>query len=169
MKTFVIRRAIVGDQAAVLALIPRLRAFGPPPLRPPDALDAGEHRTLDRFFTAPPDETNLWVAEGEDSAVIGAAYGERAVDYFTQEPHGHLGILAVAAEWEGRGIGGALIATVEHWAAEQGFRFLTLNVFATNVRAIAIYERAGYEPDTVRYVKQLQAPNALATAARTPG
>jgi GNAT superfamily N-acetyltransferase len=137
--------------------VPRLRAFGPPPLRPAEALDAGEQRTLERFFSAPPEEARLWVAV-EDGGVLGMAYAEQAVDYFTQERHGHLGIIAVAAGAEGHGVGRELMATVERWAAEQGFRFVTLNVFATNARAIDVYQRAGYRPDTVRYLKQLPPP-----------
>lgn len=151
----IIRPAIPADRQPVLALVPRLRAFGPPPLRPAEALDAGEHRTLERFFSAPPDGARLWVAVDEDGGVLGMAYAEQAVDYFTEERHGHLGIIAVAAGAEGRGVGRELLATVERWAAEQGFRFVTLNVFATNTRAIDVYERAGYRPDTVRYLKQL--------------
>ena len=154
-ESFGIRTARASDRAFVLALVPRLRAFGPPPLRPAEALDAGERRTLDRFFDAPPDGAGLWVADDPDSALLGAAYAEGAVDYFTQESHGHLGILAVTAEAEGRGVGRALIAAVEAWAAERRYRFLTINVFATNVRAAAIYEHAGYRPDIVRFVKEL--------------
>lgn len=66
--------------------------------------------------------------------------------------------LAVAAEAEGRRVGRALLSAVERWAVGEGDRFVTLNVFATNARAIGVYERAGYQPDTVRYVKTLQSP-----------
>lgn len=153
---FTIRPARAEDRREVLDLIPRLRAFGPPPLRPPEALDAGEQRTLDRFFAQQPANARLWVAEGTDSAMLGAAYAEEATDYFTQETHGHLGILIVAASAEGLGIGPALMRAVEQWAADRGDRFLTLNVFAGNTRAIGLYEHLGYGPDTIRYVKTLR-------------
>ena len=115
---FVVRPSRAGDRALVIALVPRLRAFGPTALRPPDELDAGEERTLSRFFDDPPDGARLWVADGPRDAVLGMAYAERAIDYFTQESHGHLGILAVAAAAESRGIGRALLAEFERWAAE---------------------------------------------------
>ena len=154
--SFIIRPATSRDEAAVLALVPRLRAFeSSQTLREPEALDAGELRTLRRFFAGNPSGALLWVAE-DQGAVIGMAYAERTTDYFTQENHGHLGILAVAEDAEGRGIGKALLATVEQWSRDAGFRFLSLNVFAENSRALAVYEKAEYRADFVRYVKQLR-------------
>lgn len=153
--SFDIRPACAADRAGAVALVPRLRAFGTPPLRSAQSLDEAEQRTLEQFFDAPKAGGKLWVAVSEREDVVGIAYAERAVDYFTGETHGHLGILAVAEGAEGRGIGGALVAGVEAWATECGYRFVTLNVFAENGRAMAVYERAGYRPDTVRYVKEL--------------
>src|ERR1700744_6086855 len=93
-----IRAAIAADRAPVLALIPRLRSFGSVPLRSDDALDAGEHRTLSRFFDSLPASEGkcLWVADVGLGQVVGVAYAERLRDYFTNEFHGHLGVLAVA-------------------------------------------------------------------------
>lgn len=159
--SFIIRPATSRDEAAVLALVPRLRAFqsastqAASNLRRPEALDAGEQRTLRRFFAESPAGTYLWVAE-DAGTVAGMAYAQRATDYFTEETHGHLGILSVAEHAEGRGIGQALLATVEQWSRDAGFRFLSLNVFADNARAIAVYEKAAYRADFVRYVKQLR-------------
>jgi RimJ/RimL family protein N-acetyltransferase len=48
-----------------------------------------------------------------------------------------------------------LLDATEAWAAAQGYRFITLNVFAANARARAVYERAGYAADTIRYAKEL--------------
>ena len=158
---FTIRPATSRDEAAVLALVPRLRAFQSSSaqsssiLRSPETLDAGERRTLQRFFGGNPAGACLWAADDEGS-IVGMAYAERAIDYFTQESHGHLGIIAVAGHAEGRGIGQALLATVEQWSREAGFRFLSLNVFADNARAVGIYEKAAYRADFVRYVKQLK-------------
>jgi GNAT superfamily N-acetyltransferase len=149
----VVRPATQADKAFALGLVPKLRAFGPSALRPLEALDAGETRVLGRAFDALPAGAVLLIAEDPGGSALGLAYAETAVDYFTQEEHGHLGILAVAEEAEGRGVGRALLAAVEGWSADQGHRFLTLNVFQGNTRARAVYERNGYEPDFIRYVK----------------
>jgi hypothetical protein len=43
----------------------------------------------------------------------------------------------------------------EQWAREQGYRWLTLSVFAQNVRAREVYSRLGYGEDIMKYVKEL--------------
>lgn len=154
--SFEIRPARPSDRSEVLALVPRLRAFGPSPLHAPEELDARERRTIEEFFAAAPDGCDLFVAVGSDGEVLGAAYVEPHIDYFTQETHGHLGILAVVAKAEGRGIGRALIDAFENWASTAGYRFVSLSVFAANARAAAVYQRAGYEHDIARYVKLLE-------------
>lgn len=152
---FSIRPADARDREFILDLVPRLRAFGPPPLRPASALDEAERATLERALQALAPDATLIVAELPDLGCSGFAYAESLTDYFTRERHGHLNILAVAKTAEGRGVGQALLAAVETWSRAQGHRFLTLNVFADNRRARALYERAGYAVDIVRYVKAL--------------
>lgn len=153
-----IRDARASDRADVLALVPRLRAFGPPPLRPVADLDRAEGDVLARALDALPATAALFVAERDESAskIAGVAYVETATDYFTREPHAHLAILSVADAVEGHGVGRALLAAVERWAEARDYRFVTLNVFANNERARHVYERAGYAPDTVRYAKELR-------------
>jgi RimJ/RimL family protein N-acetyltransferase len=43
----------------------------------------------------------------------------------------------------------------EAWSARRGYSQVTLNVFATNERARAVYARLGYEPELVRYRKSI--------------
>ncbi|HEX6532977.1 MAG TPA: GNAT family N-acetyltransferase [Gemmatimonadaceae bacterium] len=155
-----VRAATAADRELILGLVPRLRAFGPPPLRPADALDGAERRALEQALAAPRPDATLLVAELDEMGPAGIAYAETAVDYFTGERHGHLAILIVAEHGEGRGVGRALIAASEEWAASLGYRFMTLNVFAGNARARAVYERAGWAPDTIKYVKELRRASA---------
>jgi len=151
----IVRPATEADRSFVLDLVPRLRAFGPGPLRPQEAMDSAERRVLEQAFDALPDGAVLLVAEHPAEGALGMAYAHTAADYYTQESHGHLAILAVTERAEGRGAAPALLAAVERWSADQGFRFLTLNVFSGNTRARAAYERAGYAPEVVRYLKEV--------------
>ena len=133
------------------SLGPATASFNPTTFRSTDSLDAGESRTLRRFFAGHSAGAQLWVAEAN-----GAVICLFATDYFTAERHAHLGILVVAKDVWGLGVGQSLMATVEDWARNEGFRFISLNVFADNDRAISFYEGRTYRPDFVRYVKQLE-------------
>ena len=147
--------AEASDRAAILALVPRLRAFGEVPLRAGAVLDAGERRTLNGFFEHPSPGAQLWVARADAGTLLGFAYAEVALDYFTREPHGHLGILALSESAQGQGIGRALVNEVEAWAQRNAFRFVTLSVFAGNEHAREFYERLDFRVDTLRYIKAL--------------
>lgn len=151
-----VRPASAGDRAFVLETAPRLAAFGPPEWRTPDEVVEGEARTLRAFFERPPDGAALLVAETGALGPAGFAYLETLRDYFTGEAHGHVGILAVSEHAEGRGVGSALLAAAEDWARGCGARKLTLNVFEGNRRARALYERRGFLPESLRYVRRLE-------------
>jgi GNAT superfamily N-acetyltransferase len=151
-----IRNAVVSDRETILALVPRLRAFGSVPLRRPDQLDAAESAALTRALESLGNDHLVLVAEQPPAGVVGVAYAHESVDYFTDETHGHLGILAVAESATGHGIGRALLDAVEAWSISRHHRFLTLNVFAGNERARQVYERAGFTPDTIKLFKQLR-------------
>ena len=153
--TVAVRPARPEDRAFVLATAERLSAFGPPPWRTGEEIVEGEARTLRGFFEAPAPGAALVVAE-EDGRALGFAYLETIRDYFTLEDHGHIGILAVAEEAEGRGAGGALLEAAEAWARQRGYARLSLNVFERNARARSVYARRGYSPETLRYVKLLE-------------
>jgi ribosomal protein S18 acetylase RimI-like enzyme len=156
--SFTVRAARSEDRDAILTLIPRLFDFGPEPLRPLDLMIEAESNAIRRFFDESHKNAGVWVAEFADGSLAGMVYAQQETDYFTGEAHAHLDILTVAKAAEGHGVGRALIETVEEWSRRQGYRFVDLNVFKSNVRATAVYERLGYRPDTMRYVKELGSP-----------
>jgi GNAT superfamily N-acetyltransferase len=144
------------DRKAILALIPRLRAFGPTPVRSLEDLDRAEFEALSMALDELPETSVVLVAESDEvRGVAGVAYVETQSDYFTKESHAHLAILSVAEEAEGHGVGRALLDAVDEWTRERGYRFVTLNVFAGNERARRVYERAGYSVDAIKYLKEV--------------
>jgi GNAT superfamily N-acetyltransferase len=153
--TIAVRPACASDREFVLATAERLSAFGPPPWRTPAEVVEGEAKTLRAFFEAQPKGTVLLVAEDESGTPLGFAYLETLRDYFLGTEHAHIGILSVAAEAEGRGAGGALLAAAEDWARGRGHDRLTLNVFERNARARAVYAHRDFHPESLRYVKIL--------------
>jgi len=150
-----IRRALPDDQGFVAGAVHRLASFDPPAWRPPEDIVQGEARTLQAFFAAPPAGSELLIADSDQGGRLGFAYLERLQDYFTLEWHGHVGMLVVIEEAEGKGVGSALMRAAEAWARDGGYRKLTLNVFAANRKARALYEHLGYAPETERYVRIL--------------
>ncbi len=150
-----VRHARPDDRAFVLETAKRLAEFGPPPWRSPELVVTAESRVLHQFFEAPVPDTALLIAESAGGERLGFAYLETLIDYFDRKPHAHLAELAVAREAEGTGAGGALLQASEDWARAAGRSVLTLNVFEQNRRARAVYEKRGFAPETLRYVKIL--------------
>jgi ribosomal protein S18 acetylase RimI-like enzyme len=152
--TIRIRPAKSDDRAFVLSLLPRMTSFELPRWRTPEEVVAGDHRPLDAWFDNPTPGEALLIADVEGRAA-GYSYLVVLTDFFTGKTHAHLSVLAVAKEAEGRGVGSALIEASAAWARARGDDRITLNVFNGNQRAQALYERHGYERETIKYVKQL--------------
>lgn len=152
-----IRRATPGDRDAVLALADRLVAFGPTTRSVAEIVERERCALADAFDEHDPSAA-LMVADVPERGVVGIMLVETRQDYFSLERHGHVAILAVAADAEGRGIGGRLLAAAEQWARERGYRRLTLSVFAENRRAKAFYAREQWQPELETYYKILE-PN----------
>ena len=108
----------------------------------------------DMLINSPPG-TAIFIAEDEQGVALGFIHLQTGKDYYYKEAHGHIANLIVAPGGEGRGIGRILIEKGEEWARLQAFRWLTLSVFAQNLRAREIYERLGYGEDIMKYVKDL--------------
>jgi GNAT superfamily N-acetyltransferase len=147
-----VRDGTHADRDFVIDTARRFAAFGPPPWRSASEIVGGEVRCLDDFFDGRLKGPSLLIAES-GGVPTGFAFLEPAVDYFTGDPHGHLGMIAVTAAAEGTGAGAALMRAAEDWARASGYPRLTLNVFEGNARARRAYERAGYQVETIRYVK----------------
>jgi GNAT superfamily N-acetyltransferase len=158
--TFQIRPARPGDLPALSSLTVRLAEFPIPTWRTGAQVIDAERAAVTQALAAGSPDAPIFVAEDKAGRVFGFAYLETHQDYFTGRFHAHVSILVVAGTAEGRGVGQALLAAAEAWDRERGDPFITLNVFAQNVRARALYERLGYGAETLRYVKPLDSADA---------
>jgi GNAT superfamily N-acetyltransferase len=154
LSEFSIRPARPADEAAILGLADRLGAFDPS-TRPAAEIAGRERRALAEALARPDPGSALLVAEHPRLGVAGILLLESRRDYFTDQPHGHVAILAVAREAEGQGLGGALLHAAEEWARARGYRRLTLAVFVDNRRAQALYVRQGWRPELEIFYKTL--------------
>jgi ribosomal protein S18 acetylase RimI-like enzyme len=158
--TVQIRPARADDLPTLSSLTVRLAEFPIPMWRTGAQVIDAERTAVTRALTAGSPDAPILVAEDTAGRVLGFAYLETHQDYFTGLFHAHVSILVVAGTAEGRGVGRALLSAAEAWARERGDPFITLNVFAQNVRARALYERLGYGAETLRYVKPLDSADA---------
>jgi ribosomal protein S18 acetylase RimI-like enzyme len=140
----------------MLGLTPRLaEGFPLPSWRTPEEVVRAEAGAVASALDHPLAGATLLMAERSDGELGGFVYVQQQVDYFRQRPHAHVSILTVGAGAEGQGAGRALLEAAEAWARARDLELITLNVFAGNQRARALYERVGYAPETMRYVKPL--------------
>jgi ribosomal protein S18 acetylase RimI-like enzyme len=150
-----IRPAFFGDTDFVISLVPRLVEFGPPFWRNAAQMTVTDIQVLSDKLVKQPAGTAIFIAEDSNGVRLGFIHLHSGTDYYNREEHGHIGDVIVAPEGEGRGVGSMLITKGEEWARSQGYRWLTLSVFAENLRAREVYKRLGYGEDIMKYVKEL--------------
>jgi ribosomal protein S18 acetylase RimI-like enzyme len=83
---------------------------------------------------------------------VGCLHMQMPTDFFGRR-HAHISVIATTEAAEGSGVGRALMAHAEAWTRRRKLPLLTLNVFDANARARRFYERAGFTPEVIKYVK----------------
>ncbi|ALD19920.1 GNAT family N-acetyltransferase [Hymenobacter sp. DG25A] len=151
-----IRPATPADEPFIREVLPRLLAFGPPAWRDEAQLKARDIAVLLETLHHPAPHSGVFLAE-QQGQPVGVLHLTTSTDFY-QQTQAHITDLAVTTAAEGQGVGRALLAFAETWALERGYHWLTLSVFAQNSRARAVYERAGFGPDMMSYVKVLLPP-----------
>lgn len=149
------RPASNSDKEFIISLLHRLEEFGPPPWRNAPQMLATDIQVLSEALLNKSPEIVIFIAEDDQGVALGFIHLQTGKDYYYHEAHGHIANIIVAPIGEGRGVGRVLMEKGEEWARSQGFRWLTLSVFAQNLRARELYQRLGYGEDIMKYVKEL--------------
>jgi ribosomal protein S18 acetylase RimI-like enzyme len=149
-----IRSATPADRAFLADLADRLADFDRPAWRSHAEIAEGDRRALFEAIDEPRAGTELFVAELEGTPA-GCLLMWTLEDYFSQQWHAHVSVIAVTKPAEGRGVGRALMEHAETWARTRGYSSITLSVFEGNHRAQALYERSGYSTEMRRMIKRL--------------
>lgn len=118
--------------------------------------------TVDQYFSQ---ETPLWLVKSSPNSSderldflnypIACLWLGTAIDQVNGDRQAHIFLLYVAPEHRRRGIGAALMAQAEQWATVRGDRKIGLQVFQSNQTAITLYQRLGYEIQSLGMVKLL--------------
>ena len=95
------------------------------------------------------------IASDSSDEPVGFAHVHLDQSAFTGEAVGYVSVVVVVADAAGSGIGRRLMVAAEAWARQQGCALITLEVFATNAVARAVYERLGYREQTLKLAKRL--------------
>jgi len=149
---------IIGAEArhldAMLALLPRLADYDNPPRRNAPDLWRHDAEVLKQWASGD-EQCIVHVAVDDDDDVVGLSVVRLRPELLSEEPSAHLEALALDKRAEGKGMAKALLAAAERAAKAEGALTMTLHVFAVNERARRLYERAGYDGELMRYIKQL--------------
>ncbi len=133
-----IRPATLGDEAAVLDLLPQL--FEEPGAPPPDyTRERGS--TGFRWATSRADADVLLALDGDQ--VVGLSSVYRDIESIRYGPRCWLQDLVVSAERRGQGIGGQLIQASFAWAREHGATHLELGSGGGRLDAHRFYKSQG--------------------------
>lgn len=130
-------------------------------------------QTVEQYFS---NETPLWWVDAESSAAVPVARSASsavstaastavstvaclwmgvAIDQTTGGRYPHIFLLYVRPEHRRRGIGATLMQQVESWAQARGDSQIGLQVFAHNQPALKLYEKLGYQTQSLWMIKPI--------------
>jgi ribosomal protein S18 acetylase RimI-like enzyme len=151
-----IRLAQADDDEFILGLTERFVAFQLPVWRKRSETLAGIRADIVRRLRELPPASHLFVAEDDTGNRQGFLHLQTHTDFFTDALNCHISDIVTAPEYDGRGIGSAMLAFAEQWARQHRCRFVTLSVFPGNTRAQSLYARHGYGVELLRMAKALK-------------
>jgi ribosomal protein S18 acetylase RimI-like enzyme len=150
-----IRPATMNDLPFIRSLAERFARVGTPAWRDAAKMWEFHRQSAEEVGYAINTRDLVLIAEDAQNVRLGFVHVTHVTDFFTQEAQGYVADLAVSEQAEGQGVGRKLMEQAEEWARAQGYRILTLDVFASNTHARSFYAHRGYVEETVKMVKEL--------------
>jgi GNAT superfamily N-acetyltransferase len=151
-----VRAAGSGDAPFISSLADRLAAVSGLPWLSADATDRFAAGGCAEAVQAigQPGHLVLIAADGSGQR-LGFLHACLDRSVFTGEQVGYVSTVVVTASAAGAGVGRLLMRHAEQWARQQGCRVMTLEVFGHNAPARAVYQRLGYQEQTLKLAKPL--------------
>ena len=149
-----IRPADERDCEFIAGLVPSLLEFASPAWDDAAAFAPGLRDVLARAVRSQGPQSTVLVAEGAEGTPLGFISLKVGTDV-VGAVRGHVADLAVIADARRIGVGTALMEAGEAWARDHGLPALSLDVWSTNNRALAFYQRLGYFAESLCLVKRV--------------
>jgi ribosomal protein S18 acetylase RimI-like enzyme len=100
-------------------------------------------------------DNQVFIARDKNGERVGFIWVGQSRSGFTGVVQAYILSVHVTEACRGQGLGRLLMSRAEDWAREIGFTSIGLNVAAHNVPAKTLYEKLGYETETLRMIKDL--------------
>ncbi len=140
----VVRTAVGSDAGAIVDVMRAVVAEGPYTLTEPDEFDWTEGRKQQEIDEHTRQTGYLFLVAEVDGQVVG--FLDFTNGHRRRTRHSGSFSIFVAKDWRQVGVGRALIRALLDWAAGNPLiEKVTLAVFSTNERAIALYQSMGFE------------------------
>jgi len=143
-----VREAIPSDSGRLVAFFRTLYSETSFMLFEPDEFTLTEDQQALRMAEVSRSESGVMFVCEVDDDLVGVVFGNRGVARRTR--HSLYVVIGVLQAWVGRGVGRALLEALEGWARSRGLHRLELTVDVDNGRAIALYEKCGFEREGVK-------------------
>ena len=145
-----VRHATGNDAPALVALVQEAHVFHatvlPTVFQPADA----EVLTVEEAAAAVAADGQLWLVALEAERAVGYAHAEvqvaAASRYKRAQARLHVHAMGVTGPARGRGVGRALLRSIRAEASARGLAEVTLEVYAFNAAARALYQSEGFTP-----------------------
>lgn len=143
-----VREAIPSDSARLVAFFRTLYSETNYMLFEPDEFTVTEEQQARRLEEMARSESGVMFVCETGGELIGVVFGNRGIARRTR--HSLYVVIGVLQAWNGQGVGRALLDALEAWARSKELHRLELTVDVTNQRAIALYEKCGFEREGVK-------------------
>ncbi|UTA48441.1 GNAT family N-acetyltransferase [Simiduia sp. 21SJ11W-1] len=138
-----IQRVDYGNPQQGRALLTLLDAYAQDPMGGGEPLCENVHQNLLALLRQTPNAVSfIAYLKGE---AVGLINGFESVSTFAARPLINIHDLAVSSHVRGQGVGAALVNAMANHARARNCCKLTLEVLTGNTRALALYERQGFE------------------------
>lgn len=143
-----VREAVPGDSARLVKFFRTLYSETNFMLFEPDEFVVTEEQQARRIAEMSGSESGAMFVHETGNELVGVVFGNRGVARRTR--HSLYVVIGVLQAWTGQGIGRTLLEALEVWARCRGLHRLELTVDVSNRRAIALYEKCGFEREGIK-------------------